>query len=50
VRQLLDIHLLLWAVDEPSQLGPQTGAELQDPANELLLSVGFLWELAIKVG
>jgi PIN domain nuclease of toxin-antitoxin system len=50
VKLLLDTHTLLWAVDDPAQLGPHAVAELQDLANELLLSAGSIWELAIKVG
>jgi PIN domain nuclease of toxin-antitoxin system len=47
---LLDTHVLIWAADEPARLGAQALAELQNPANELLLSAATLWELAIKVG
>ncbi|MFI5380407.1 MAG: type II toxin-antitoxin system VapC family toxin [Tepidisphaerales bacterium] len=50
MRLLLDTHTLLWAVDQPQQLGPQALAALQDPANELLLSAATVWEIAIKVG
>ena len=50
MRRLIDTHTLIWAVDDPSQLGPQASIELQDPTNELLLSAGAVWELAIKVG
>jgi PIN domain nuclease of toxin-antitoxin system len=50
VRHLLDGHSLLWAVDDPAKLGPGAVAAMQDPANELLLSAGTIWELAIKVG
>lgn len=50
MKLLLDTHTLLWAVDNPAQLGAQAVAELQDPTNELLLSAGSIWELAIKVG
>jgi len=50
VKLLLDTHTLIWAVDDPAQLGAQAVAELQDPTNELLLSAGSIWELAIKVG
>jgi PIN domain nuclease of toxin-antitoxin system len=50
VRLLLDTHTLIWAVDDPAPLGAQAVAELQDPTNELLLSAGSIWELAIKVG
>jgi PIN domain nuclease of toxin-antitoxin system len=50
VKLLLDTHTLIWAVDDPVQLGPQAVTELQDSTNELLLSAGSVWELAIKVG
>jgi len=50
VKLLLDTHTLLWAVDDPAQLGAQAVTELQDLTNELLLSAGSVWELAIKVG
>lgn len=50
MRLLLDAHTLIWAVDDPSKLGSQATMALQDPANELLLSAGTIWEVAIKVG
>lgn len=50
MKLLLDTHTLLWAVHDPAQLGPRAVAELQDPGNELWLSAGSIWELAIKVG
>jgi PIN domain nuclease of toxin-antitoxin system len=50
VRLLIDAHAVFWAVDDPSKLSAAAVAALQDPANELLLSAGTIWELAIKVG
>ena len=50
MRVLIDSHTLLWAVDQPSQLGAAAAGILREPANELLLSAGIVWELAIKVG
>jgi PIN domain nuclease of toxin-antitoxin system len=50
VNLLLDAHTLIWAVDNPVKLGRQAAASLEDPANELLLSAGTIWEIAIKVG
>jgi PIN domain nuclease of toxin-antitoxin system len=50
VKLLLDAHTLIWAVEDPSKLGPRAAVELKEPANELLLSAGTIWELAIKVG
>lgn len=50
MRHLIDAHSLIWAQDDPSKLGPAAVAALQDPANELLLSAGTIWELSIKNG
>ena len=50
MKLLVDAHTLIWAVDDPSKLGPQAVTALQDPANDLLLSAGTIWEIAIKVG
>jgi PIN domain nuclease of toxin-antitoxin system len=50
VKLLLDSHTLIWAVDNPAHLGPQAVVELQNPANQLLISAATVWELAIKVG
>jgi len=50
MRPLIDARTLIWAVDDPSKLGPQAVVELKNPANQLLLSAGTIWELSIKVG
>ena len=50
MRLLVDAHAVIWAVDDPSKLGPQAATALQDPGNDLLLSAGTVWEIAIKVG
>lgn len=50
MRLLLDSHALIWAVDNPSRLGPRAARELANSANELLLGAGTIWEIAIKVG
>ena len=50
MRLLLDSHAVIWAVDAPSRLGPRAVVELADAENDLLLSAGTIWEIAIKVG
>jgi PIN domain nuclease of toxin-antitoxin system len=50
MKLIVDSHTLLWAVDEPGQLGSAAASALQDPANDLLVSAATVWELAIKVG
>jgi len=48
VRLLLDTHALLWALNDSTQLGPTSRSLIADPANNVLVSVASLWELAIK--
>jgi PIN domain nuclease of toxin-antitoxin system len=50
MRHLLDAHSLIWALDDPSKLGRSAHASLEDSANDLVISVGTIWELSIKVG
>lgn len=50
MRGLIDAHTLIWAVDRPAMLGAAATSFLKDPANDLLLSAGTIWEIAIKVG
>jgi PIN domain nuclease of toxin-antitoxin system len=50
MRHLLDAHSLIWALDDPSKLGSRARAVLEEPTNELVISVGTIWELSIKAG
>jgi PIN domain nuclease of toxin-antitoxin system len=50
VRLLIDAHSILWAADDPTRLSPTATTLLQDPSNELFLSAGTMWEIAVKVG
>ena len=50
MRLLIDSHALIWYVDQHQQLSPASHAALSDPANDLLLSAGSIWEIAIKIG
>lgn len=48
MRLLLDTHVLLWALIEPTRLDRSTRAALEDPENEVLFSAASIWEIAIK--
>jgi PIN domain nuclease of toxin-antitoxin system len=48
MKLLLDTHLLLWAAAQPERLSGTARALIADLDNELLFSVGSLWEVAIK--
>ncbi len=50
MKLLLDTHAVIWWVDQDHFLSPAAHAAIGDPANELLLSAGTIWEIAIKVG
>jgi PIN domain nuclease of toxin-antitoxin system len=45
---LLDAHVALWALGEPERLPPPVRESLANPANDVLVSVGSVWEIEIK--
>src|SRR5262245_57878951 len=47
---LLDTHSFLWFVTGSLNLSRQARTLIEDPANQPLLSVASLWEMAIKIG
>ena len=50
MRLLIDSHALIWYVDQHHQLSSASHVAMSDPANDLLLSAGSIWEIAIKIG
>jgi PIN domain nuclease of toxin-antitoxin system len=44
LRLLLDTHIWLWSLREPTRLGRRVRRELTDPNNELWLSPVSSWE------
>jgi PIN domain nuclease of toxin-antitoxin system len=48
MKFLLDTHALLWWLADDSQLGRQARELVEDPANDVLVSVVALWEIALK--
>jgi PIN domain nuclease of toxin-antitoxin system len=45
---LLDTHVFVWAVAEPSQLDRLVRAALVSPENQIVVSAVTPWEIAIK--
>jgi len=50
VRLLLDTHTFLWFLSADPQLSATARTLIEDGDNEVYLSVGSLWEMAIKIG
>jgi len=48
VRLLLDTHVALWAVVDDPRLSAKARDLIGDPANEIFISAGSVWEIAIK--
>lgn len=48
MRVLLDTHALLWFLSGDSRLSVHAHSVIAEPYNEVLLSVGSLWEITIK--
>ena len=48
MRLLLDTHVLIWALTNPSRLDEATRGALEDTDNEVFFSAASIWEIAIK--
>jgi PIN domain nuclease of toxin-antitoxin system len=48
MRLLLDTHVFLWYITADTRLPASFQAAIQDPANEVFLSVVSVWEAVIK--
>ena len=48
MRLLLDTHVLLWALSDPSRLKGTMRDLLEDATSEVLFSAASIWEIAIK--
>jgi PIN domain nuclease of toxin-antitoxin system len=49
MKLLLDTHSFLWFIEDDSRLSTTARTLIEDGDNEVFLSVGSLWEMAIKV-
>ena len=49
MRILLDTHVLIWTLIEPTRLRPEIQKQLRDPSQEVVFSVASVWEISIKV-
>lgn len=49
MRILLDTHSFLWMIFGDQRLSEAARREIENPANEVFISVASLWETAIKV-
>jgi len=45
---LLDAHVVLWAVSDPSRLPATARGAIESPQNDVVVSASSIWELEIK--
>jgi len=45
---LLDTHVMLWALTEPTRLGNRAREVIENPASQLAVSAASAWEIATK--
>jgi PIN domain nuclease of toxin-antitoxin system len=50
VLLLLDTHTLLWTLDDDPRLQADARDAIEDPENDVWVSVASAWEIAIKSG
>lgn len=48
MKLLLDTHVLLWSLNDSARLGPIARSLITDGANDVVVSVASLWEVAVK--
>ena len=48
MKLLLDTHTLLWWLADDGRLGLRARDLIEDPANDILVSVASLWEVVVK--
>ena len=49
MKVILDTHNFLWYIWGNTKLPVETRKSIDDPNNQIFLSIGSLWEIAIKV-
>ena len=49
MRLLLDTHIWIWSLSEPTRLSKRVAAELEAPGNELWLSPISTWEALLLI-
>ena len=47
MKLLLDTHILLWSLLEPTLLNQQVASELENPSSEISISPISLWEILV---
>ena len=50
MRLLLDTCSLLWFLRDDAELSESAATAIEDPANDVIVSVVSIWEIAIKAG
>jgi PIN domain nuclease of toxin-antitoxin system len=48
MKVLVDTHALLWFAEDDPHLSPAARKALEDDANQVVISVATVWEMAIK--
>lgn len=48
MKLLLDTHIFLWFISGDQRLSPRLRDVIQDPGNEVFLSVVSVWEATVK--
>ena len=48
MKFLLDTHALLWWLADDGRLGRRARDVIEDPGNDVLVSIVSLWEIAVK--
>ncbi len=50
MKVILDTRIFLWVISDPDRISPRARKTLEDPRNEVFLSIASAWEITIKAG
>ena len=49
MKLLLDTHTFIWSIEDDKRLSQKAKKVIEDPDNEIFLSIASLWEMSIKI-
>ena len=49
MKYLLDTHTLIWFAQNDTDLSKKAKKEIENPGNNIFLSIASFWEMAIKI-
>ncbi len=49
MKILVDTHILIWWLDNPTKIPPRIREAIREPENDVFFSAASIWEIALKI-